>query len=112
MSIIATRIQKFIKKLIKLDQTGFISGCQGTNNMRRALNLQSIEARDGQPLMLLRLDAEKVFNRVDYFGGHCSDFSKVERGVRQGDSLSPILFVLSIEPLAEAICQNIQIQGI
>lgn len=35
-----------------------------------------------------------------------------KRGVRQGDSLSPILFALSIEPLAEAISQNAQIQGL
>ena len=32
--------------------------------------------------------------------------------MRRGDSLSPILFALSIKPLAEAIRQNTQIQGI
>ena len=63
-SILATRIQKNIKKLIKPDQTGFIVGRQGTNNVRRALNLQSIAARDKQPSMLLSLDAEKAFDRV------------------------------------------------
>lgn len=41
----------------------------------------------------------------------CSDLFKIERGVRQGDSLSPILFAISIEPLAEAIRCNTQIQG-
>lgn len=34
-----------------------------------------------------------------------------ERGVRQGFSLLPILFALSIEPLAEAMHQNARIQG-
>lgn len=143
-SILASRIQKHIKKLIKPDQTGFVSGRQGTNNIRRALNLQSIMAKDKHPSMLLSLDAEKAFDRVDWlflehtliemgFGekfvkwfnllyknpvstvrvnGHCSSFFKVERGVRQGDSLSPVLFALSIEPLAEAIRQNTQVQGI
>lgn len=115
-SILATRVQKYIKKLIKPDQTGFISGRQGSNNVRRALNLQSIMAKDKQPSMLLSLDAEKAFDRVDWmflehtltemgFGekfvkwfnllyknpvstvrvnGHCSQFFKVERGVRRG----------------------------
>lgn len=44
--------------------------------------------------------------------GHCSSFFRIERGVRQGDSLSPILFAISIEPLAETTRQNAQIQGI
>ena len=51
-SILATRVQHHLKKLIKADQTGFISGRQGTNNVRRALNLQSIAAKDKQPSML------------------------------------------------------------
>ena len=143
-SILATRILNYVKKLIKPDQTGFIIGCHGTNDIRRALHLQSIAARDRTPSMLLNLDAEKAFDRVKWlfleqtllemgFGetfatwintlyknpkskvrvnGCCSDSFNVERGVRQGDSLSPILFALSIEPLAEAICQNAQIQGL
>ncbi len=143
-SILATRIQKYIRKLINPDQTGFISGRHGTNNMRRVLNLQSLMAKDAQMSMLLSLDAEKAFDRVDWrfleqtliemgFGekfaswfrllyknpkskirvnGHCLDFFDVERGVRQGDSLSPVLFILSIEPLAEAIRQDVLIEGI
>lgn len=143
-SLISTRIQKYIKKLINPDQTGFILGRQGSNNVRRALNLQSLMTKDPQPSMLLGLDAEKAFDRVDWqflkhtliemgFGetfvswvtlfyknskskvrvnGCCSEFFNVERGVRQGDSLSPILFALSIEPLAEAIRRDDRIQGI
>lgn len=44
--------------------------------------------------------------------GHPSSFFRVEWRVRQVDSLSPILFVLNIETLAETFCQNVQIQGI
>ncbi len=94
--------------------------------------------------MLLSLDAEKAFDRVDwvflertldYMGfhetfvkwvkvfyknsksrvrvnGHCSEFFHLGRGTRQGDAMSPVLFALSIEPLAEIIRSNPRIQGI
>lgn len=143
-SILAKRIQNCIKNVIKPDQTGFIQNRHGTNNVRKTLNLQSIAVKSKKNAMLLSLDAEKAFDRVDWlfleqtliemgFGekfvewfnilykesksrirvnGQCSKFFGVERGVRQGDSLSPALFALSIEPLAEAIRQNTAILGI
>ncbi|KAM7369499.1 hypothetical protein PAMP_000739 [Pampus punctatissimus] len=143
-SIIANRIQKYIRKLIKPDQTGFINNRQGTDNVRRALNLQSLAAKRGIPSMFLSLDAEKAFDRVDWtfleqtlsrmgfndvfvrwiktfyksprsrirVNGHCSEFFPLGRGTRQGDALSPSLFAISIEPLAELIRADPQIQGI
>lgn len=143
-AIIAKRIQKYIEKLVKPDQTGFIQNRQGTDNVRRALNLQLIAAKRNTSSMLLSLDAEKAFDRVDwtfleqtlrYMGfndsfvnwiktfykkprsrvrvnGHCSEFFPLGRGTRQGDALSPSLFALSIEPLAELIRANPLIQGI
>ena len=65
-SIIANRIQKYIRKLIKPDQMGFINNRQGIDNVRRALNLQSLAAKRDTPSMLLSLDAEKAFDRVDW----------------------------------------------
>ena len=44
--------------------------------------------------------------------GHASQFFKLERGCRQGDPLSPYLFLLAIEPLAAAIKQDKEIKGI
>lgn len=43
-SILANRIQKYIRKLIKPDQTGFINNSQGVDNVRKALNLQTLAA--------------------------------------------------------------------
>lgn len=103
--------------------------------------MQTIARREKQTSMPLSLDAEKAFDRlfleqtlIDMgFGekfvtwirllskdlrtkvrtnGYCSDLFRVVKGVRQGDSLSPILSAISTEPLAEAIRQNTQIQGI
>ncbi len=42
-------------KLINPDQTGFIPGRQGTNNIRQTLHLQSVAESRKKPSMLLSL---------------------------------------------------------
>ena len=44
--------------------------------------------------------------------GHASDFFQFRGGVRQGCPLSGLLFVLTIEVLAQAIRQNENIRGL
>lgn len=63
---IARRLQKIINKLINPDQTGFIPGGLGINNIRCSLNIISAARSQSHPSMLLSLDAEKAFDRVDW----------------------------------------------
>ncbi len=133
--ILAMRLEKILPTIIGTDQTGFIQGRNSSDNIRRLLNViytfkvKSIEG------LVLSLDAEKAFDRIEWsylffvldkFGlgenfvqwirvlytdpcsavltnGFRSDYFPMHRGTRQGCPLSPLLFAMAIESLAEAI---------
>ena len=129
---------------IKEDQTGFIKGRNSCDNMRRLLNIIQLSQSYKEPALMLSLDAEKAFSRVEWSflfltlekfdlgkdfinwvrvlyntlmaavltNGLRSDNFPLHHGNRQGHPLSPLLFDVALEPLAQAIRQDALISGI
>lgn len=142
--ILATRLEIVMPQLVSADQTGFIKGRNSCNNVRRLLNLIQYGSRMTDKALVVSLDAEKAFDRIEMpylfhilesFGlgnnfiqwvkvlyaapkacvltnGKRSNVFPLGRGTAQGCPLSPLLFALAIEPLAEAIRTDDCIKGI
>lgn len=142
--LMARRLEKFLPQLIKPDQTGFIKNRYSSDNIRRLFAIINHVNSHNIPSILLSLDAEKAFDRVEwnYLFSALSKFNlgsnflkwiktiylqpkamvstngirsqqfNLSRATRQGCCLSPLLFALAVEPLAESIRSNLNIKGI
>uniref|UniRef100_A0A803K6G7 Reverse transcriptase domain-containing protein n=1 Tax=Xenopus tropicalis TaxID=8364 RepID=A0A803K6G7_XENTR len=141
--ILANRLAPIMPRLINLDQVGFIHGRQAGDNTRRAIDIIDTLNKAQTPAVILSLDAEKAFDRLDWrflfdllqlmgFKGQFLTAIKalysnptatlkmpdasnlpipILNGTRQGCPLSPLLYALSIEPLATAIREHKDITG-
>ncbi|XP_077334587.1 uncharacterized protein LOC143975928 [Lithobates pipiens] len=64
--LLAKRLEEFIPSLINNDQMGFIRGRQTSDATRRITNVVHHAALSKTPSLLLYIDAEKAFDRVDW----------------------------------------------
>uniref|UniRef100_A0A3B4YV99 Reverse transcriptase domain-containing protein n=1 Tax=Stegastes partitus TaxID=144197 RepID=A0A3B4YV99_9TELE len=142
--ILARRLEGILSDIISVDQTGFISGRNSSNNTRRLLNLIQHSSGSKAKSLVISLDAEKAFDRTEqpYLLKVLSKFnlgdnfikwisllyaapqaSVITNGLkspaftvrsvcRQGCPASPLLFALAIEPLVEALRNDLLLSGI
>ena len=140
---ITIRLSKVIESIVHSDQTCSVPGRTIFSNVSLLRNILDHIELTGECAILVNLDQEKAFDRVDrsflldvlrsygfgpdfchwistfYDGAFMkillnawlADKIPLERGVRQGDPLSPLLYVLCVEVLANLIRRSPEISG-
>ena len=138
------RLREILPKIIPEDQTGFVKGRKICHNIRKSMDLMDIAKKDKIPMVILSIDMEKCFDRLEHtaileslryfnFGpkfthwislfytnfnictqnfGFLSKFWKKERGSNQGCPLSPGIYLLMAEIMANKLRNNKEIRGI
>ena len=139
--VFATRVKKILPEIIHTDQRGCIQGRFIGQNIRLIEDIVH-EMDDDKIILMLDQEKAfdrvewtwlfKVLNRFSFSenfikwvklmyknmkssvltNGYPSEYFKITRGIRQGDSLSALLYVIQAEPLSQYLRKSSEINGI
>ena len=141
--VITSRLSRVLDTIVDPDQTCSVPGRSIVSNTVLLRDILDYIERTGETAILIGLDQEKAFDRVDrrflmellerygfgdnfcrwvstlYSGAymrilindHLSKEIPLRRGVRQGHPLSPLLYILCVEVLANLIRKSDNVKG-